>query len=207
MEQGNFQIIVYVASESHIIQTQARSLLAQFYVEIDKPDAAREQYEFMFEHGFPGNSARDGTWLSSLARAGEVCAYLGDASRAADLYDLLAPYRRYNVVIDVGGFCLGPVAHRLGLLAATLRRWDEASDDFTMAIELNERMGAAPWLARTCHDYARMLMARDDRDGDWSAWVQVTRGLQILENVRMQGLHSALTSMSETLRPEVVGRS
>jgi hypothetical protein len=56
------------------------------------------------------------------ARTGEVCAYLEDASRAADLYDLLAPYRSYNVVIDVGGFCLGPVAHRLGLLATTLHR-------------------------------------------------------------------------------------
>jgi hypothetical protein len=68
-------------------------------------------------------------------------------------------------------------------------------------------MGAAPWLARTCRDYAQMLMARDDRDDGWSAWVQVTRGLQILESVRMPGLHRALTAMSEALRPEIAAPS
>ena len=27
---------------------------------------------------------------------------------------------------------------------------------------MNERMGARPWLAKTQHDYAQMLLARDD---------------------------------------------
>ena len=29
---------------------------------------------------------------------------------------------------------------------------------------MNERMGARPWLAYTQHDYARLLLARDERD-------------------------------------------
>jgi uncharacterized protein HemY len=37
----------------------------------------------------------------------------------------------------------------LGLLAETLKRWDEAEEHFEHALAMNERMGFQPWLART----------------------------------------------------------
>jgi len=55
----------------------------------------------------------------------------------------------------------GSVSRYLGLLATTLKRFDEAQSHFEDAIALNERMGARPWLAHTQSDYARMLLAHD----------------------------------------------
>ena len=46
-------------------------------------------------------------------------------------------------------------------LAATTERWDDAERHFEQALEFDERIGARPWLARTQHDYAQMLLARD----------------------------------------------
>jgi hypothetical protein len=63
--------------------------------------------------------------------------------------------------------CLGSTNHWLGLLAGTLRRWDDAVGYFDSALETNARIGARPFLARTQHEYARMLIERNaprDRD-------------------------------------------
>ena len=49
---------------------------------------------------------------------------------------------------------------RLGVLATTLRRFDEAEGHFDLAIETERRMGARPWLAHAQHDLAAMLLAR-----------------------------------------------
>jgi uncharacterized protein HemY len=61
----------------------------------------------------------------------------------------------------------GSVARYLGILAATLKRWQEAERHFEDAVAMNAQMGARPWLAHTHTDYARMLLARghpDDRE-------------------------------------------
>jgi tetratricopeptide (TPR) repeat protein len=50
------------------------------------------------------------------------------------------------------------VALRLGSLAAILER-PQAADHFERALEMNVRMRARPWLARTQYEYARMLLA------------------------------------------------
>ena len=47
------------------------------------------------------------------------------------------------------------LAHHLGLLAATLSRWDEAAAHFDAAAKAHERMGAAPLLARSRDHYER----------------------------------------------------
>jgi hypothetical protein len=39
---------------------------------------------------------------------------------------------------------------------------DEAERHFESALALNEQIGARPWLAHTQHDFARMLIARDE---------------------------------------------
>jgi tetratricopeptide (TPR) repeat protein len=53
----------------------------------------------------------------------------------------------------------GAVSRYLGLLASTLRRFEDAEHHFEDALAMNERMGARPWLAHTQLDYARMLLA------------------------------------------------
>ena len=47
------------------------------------------------------------------------------------------------------------------MLASTTGRWNDAARLFDDALEMNERMGARPWLAHTQEDYASMLIARN----------------------------------------------
>src|SRR5439155_13284800 len=44
--------------------------------------------------------------------------------------------------------------------ATTLSRWEEAARHFEDALEMNTRLGARPFVARTQHAYARLLFAR-----------------------------------------------
>ena len=58
--------------------------------------------------------------------------------------------------------CYGAASRYLGMLAATMARWDDAEQHFQEALAMNTRTGARPWLAHTQHDYATMLMARGE---------------------------------------------
>ena len=54
----------------------------------------------------------------------------------------------------------GAVARPLCSLAAAIGQWDAAELHFEAAVELNQRLGARPWLAITKHDYGLILLAR-----------------------------------------------
>jgi uncharacterized protein HemY len=86
---------------------------------------------------------------------------LGDRDSAPVLRGLLAPWAAFNVADHPEGI-RGSVSRYLGLLASTMSRWQDAERHFEDALEMNERMGARPWLAHTHYDYARMLLDRDD---------------------------------------------
>lgn len=65
------------------------------------------------------------------------------------------------VVVDPHEFSIGSAARTLGVAAAALGRFDDADRLFQNALVMNGQIEARPWLARTKHDYARMLFARD----------------------------------------------
>ena len=69
-------------------------------------------------------------------------------SSAAVLYELLLPYGD-RVAVSYPEISTGSVARYLGLLAATMERWDDAERHFEDALEMNARIGARPWLAHT----------------------------------------------------------
>ena len=56
--------------------------------------------------------------------------------------------------------CYGAASRYLGMLAATLGEFDKAEAHFEHALEMNERMGARPWLAHTKAEYALLLRRR-----------------------------------------------
>ncbi len=72
------------------------------------------------------------------------------------------PYAEFNVE-NAADAIRGSVSRYLGLLASTLKRWQDAQVHFESALALNASMGARPWLAHTQNDYARTLLARDRR--------------------------------------------
>jgi tetratricopeptide (TPR) repeat protein len=98
-------------------------------------------------------------WFFGVGPLAEACASLGAEDHAHALYEALVPYADYNVFAHPE-VARGSASRHLGLLAATMSRWDDAVHHLERALELNTRMGARPWVAHGQHDYARMLLAR-----------------------------------------------
>ena len=90
----------------------------------------------------------------------DVAAFLGDMDAVSRLYELLLPYEPLYAEAPVEAV-FGSVARGLGVLARTLGRFDPAEQHFEVALEVEQRMRARPWLAHAQEDYARMLLARD----------------------------------------------
>jgi hypothetical protein len=89
----------------------------------------------------------------------KVAARVGDQHAAAQLVDLLEPWR--DQVATPGGVVYGSLAHPLGLALATIDRRDEAEDAFAQAAAVHERIGAPILLAETRLAWARLLCDRD----------------------------------------------
>ncbi|MEE9285802.1 MAG: tetratricopeptide repeat protein, partial [Dehalococcoidia bacterium] len=142
-----------------------RTMLALIYTQLGREAEARDEFERLATSDF-ADLPRDFLWMACVTNLAETCAFLHDAGRAATLYRLLLPYAAHNVLVAPAA-CNGSASRYLGLLAATMSRWDEAVQHFEEALEMNTRLGARPYLAHTQHDYARMLIDRHgpgDRD-------------------------------------------
>jgi predicted ATPase/class 3 adenylate cyclase len=109
--------------------------------------------------------ARDDFWLLTLTLASEAVAAVGDAERAAVLYDLLLPGAGYNVVVGGAVVALGAADRYLGLLASTLGRVDDANRHFEDGCRRNDAMGAVPAGIATRLDWAAACLRSGDRGG------------------------------------------
>jgi tetratricopeptide (TPR) repeat protein len=137
-----------------------RATLAVLLCEAGRHEEAREQVEPLAADDFAG-LPRNHLYVYHLAALAMACSALGDRGRAARLYELLLPYADRNVLVarlPLG--TLGSVAHYLGLLAASLSRWDEAAAHFTAAVRAHEGMGAAPLAAGSRAGLAQALRAK-----------------------------------------------
>ena len=103
---------------------------------------------------------RDNEWLLGISLLAEASAAIGDAAAAATLYEQLEPFAGRHAIGHAEG-SVGAVDRYLGLLAATLDRPDDAERHLAAAIEVNERLGARPWMAHSQHDLAHVLAGRD----------------------------------------------
>ena len=111
---------------------------------------------------------RDLTFGYSLGLLAIACHALGERPAAERVQRLLLPYaerRPGDRTTRFGAGCIGPAGYYLGLLAATLGRWDEAVGHLERAEALNQRMGAAAVQADTRQRLAEALLARA-RPGD-----------------------------------------
>jgi hypothetical protein len=143
-----------------------RGALAWLYAETGREAECRAEFERLADDDFRG-LPHDGNWLTGIAYSAAACAYLGDAARATVLYEQLLPYGKLNVVTGLGISYVGSVELYLGLVAATAARWDDADRHFTSARRVHEGLRSSPWVARTEHEHAQMLMAwgrAEDRD-------------------------------------------
>lgn len=165
----------------------ARVLLAMVYAETGKHIEARDQFELLAQRDFT-DIADDQTRLPILAGLAQVCATLGDESRAGTLYELLLPHALHAAVTSEALVCSGSLSRHLGLLAITLQRWNEAERHFEDALTMNECMRSPPLVARTQVDYATMLIARA-RDGDRERAGELLSGArEVARELGMNGL-------------------
>jgi len=142
-----------------------RCVLAQMAAELGHTAEAREALEALAADRFATLPFDEG-WLVSVGLLAESARALGDVERASVLFELLLPYSD-RVAVSYPEISTGSVSRNLGLLATVMERWDDAERHFEEALEVNERIGARSWLARTREDYAWMLLARGkpaDRD-------------------------------------------
>jgi class 3 adenylate cyclase/tetratricopeptide (TPR) repeat protein len=115
------------------------------------------------EKGLP----KDPTWTGAIAMLSELCAVFRDNARASALHTTFQNYSGQLVVVADASFCLGAVDRYLGMLETVLGRFDEAERHFESALALEQRIEAAPLIARTQYWYGQMLFQRHrptDRD-------------------------------------------
>jgi DNA-binding SARP family transcriptional activator len=152
--------ILIRSAEEYPARPMFRCMLARLYADLAREADARRALDDLAADDF-ATLPRTNEWLFSLGFLADVAEYLGDAARARTLYDLLSPHAARNASTS-DYISTGSVARPLGILASILARWQNAERHFEDALEMNERMGARPWAARTQHDYARMLLRRDE---------------------------------------------
>jgi DNA-binding SARP family transcriptional activator/tetratricopeptide (TPR) repeat protein len=134
-----------------------RAGLATMLCEEGRLDEAREEFERLAAHDFE-DVPKDLDWMIAMTLLSDVCAELGDAERAALLYEKLEPYADLNVMIGLAAACLGSAAGFLGKLAATMGRGELAAKHFERAMAANLELQAPGCLARVQVDYARAIV-------------------------------------------------
>ena len=102
---------------------------------------------------------RDMHWAFNIACLAGAAARQRDKQQAARLADVLAPYAATGIIWAGAAAFLGSAAPWLGVLAATLGRHQLARQHLATALTFHERLGAAPWIARTQVEQARLLLA------------------------------------------------
>jgi DNA-binding SARP family transcriptional activator/RecA/RadA recombinase len=134
-----------------------RCVLAHLHVLVGRREEAAAALEELSPGGFEALPL-DGLWLGAVALLGETAALLGAERHASVLYERLLPYAERNVILGWVAACIGSASRPLGLLAAALGRPEDATAHFEAAAAMHARMRAAPWLARTRADHARVLL-------------------------------------------------
>ncbi len=149
--------------------------------EIGKPEEARDWYAKLFDldlERVPGGVP------SIVAHCAFAARRLSDASRSEYLYQLGERFRGRQ--LNVGGAVFVGAAERaLGMLAATLGRYDDAVRDFEAALEFDRKLDAPPYLAMTQYEYALTLHERDAPGDAERAFELVNEALPVFEELGM----------------------
>ncbi|MEX2225243.1 MAG: hypothetical protein WEB52_02195 [Dehalococcoidia bacterium] len=95
-----------------------------------------------------------------LALCAELCSQLAHTTSAPVLLQRLARYEQRTITLNDASVVLGAGARYLAMLEVVMGDWDHAERHMEMALDTTRRLESPPWIARTQHDYARMLLAR-----------------------------------------------
>ena len=157
--------------------------LAAMLSQAGRPAEAQAELERLTASGLDG-FPKDCTHMLMLALIGDVAAELGDAARARQIYDWLAPYSG-RWVVSASASALWPVDRSLGRLATAAGSFDVALHHIASARAQSERAGALPSATLAMLDEARALLARG-RPEDHDQIRRLAR--QVLEHAQQIGM-------------------
>ncbi|HUQ57775.1 hypothetical protein [Lentzea sp.] len=184
-------------------QTVARRLPGHFYeamtarllVLTGSPVEAGLELERMLPTVLAGSGPR---WLGAVADLSVVAARVGDPEAAQALYTALKPYTGRLVVRGGASIVTGPVDDYLALLALRLGLSNEAVTLLDSAVELEQRIGALPWLAHTLAARADALTARGADEDARSAADDRAMARSIAERLGLDGFVASLAPPAGT---------
>lgn len=154
---------------------------------------ARAQFELLAGDDFRALFAGEGA-LFAVALGAELCAELGDGVRAGVLYERLLPFAGRHVMVGYPAMAYqGAVDWYLGLLAAATGDTGTALRHLDDALALHLRAGAAPWVARTGYEQARVRL---DRRGPEDAALAAT----LLEAASRTATELGMTRLADQIR-------
>jgi DNA-binding CsgD family transcriptional regulator len=156
------------------------------FTEIGMLQDARLEFEKLASDNF-SKISNDDMRLTCLVYCAETCCALGDADRAATLYQLLIPYEG-SLASHPTAVCHGATDLYLAMLAAAMDKPELAQFHFNAALEKNRLMGARPWHARTLFRYAGFLQMRPDPNDQEHASRMFGEAEQIAAELGMTGL-------------------
>ena len=136
----------------HLFEATAARIL----VSLGRDAEASAELDRLLSPALAGSGPR---WLGAMADLAVVAAGVRHTA-AAWLLEALEPYQGRLVVWAGASITRAPVSHYLGLLAAALGRTDSAVRYFEEAIELEQQIGALPYLAHSLSGLAGALAAR-----------------------------------------------
>ncbi len=120
---------------------------------------ARRIFEELASSDFKGDEFALGLRLAA-GTLSTTCYLLGDARRAAVLYESILPFAGEYSVHTAGLTVTNPPSHHLGLLATAMGRFEDAERHFEDAITKIAKLGSPPMFARNRYYYAEMLLRR-----------------------------------------------
>ncbi|MCA1841808.1 MAG: AAA family ATPase, partial [Actinobacteria bacterium] len=196
LEQGRLSELVerLAGGLAHSDSALRRMLLALAYCELGRDDDAWAVFEPLA--GSLADAPIDALWLELIGVSSMVCAHLRILPLASRLAELLTPYS--GQIVGGGAHWVRSVDYCVGLLHATLGRFDEAEKHFAAAAVTEERIGAPAWLARTRLEWAWMLLVRDEPGDLTRAGDLLNRALA---TARELGIATVERRASKLLRP------
>jgi class 3 adenylate cyclase/tetratricopeptide (TPR) repeat protein len=174
-----------------------RVALALTYCELDRLDEAATLFERDANTDFRA-LPYDAIWMGAMSYLAEVCAQLGHRVAAARLYERLRPWG--DQVVFSGAAVTGSVQRYLGILAATAGRLDDADAHLASALDVNDRLGAVVYVARTRLDWARVLATRQARSDPGRARELADAALRSARELGLATVERRAAALDEELR-------
>ncbi len=174
---------------------------AWILAELGWTDETRRAFEALAQDDFAALRPYVGS-LTELHALAEVCVFLGDADRAAQLHARLVPHAGRVVVVGPALACMGPVSRVIGTLSALMGRYVEAEGHLAAALVQAMRMGSPPFVARTQYDWATVLLARGEQGDRNRARAMANDALATARRLGMTHLAAKVTALLERIEAE-----